>query len=192
MAGHGPVGGGTRGARRPQRDAVTCSARGRSVTEFLEETIWGPAGMESAAAWSIDLHGNELADAFLGATLRDYARFGRLYLHEGQRDGRQVVPREWVRASIAPSAEHLQPGPGPLASARFGYGYQWWIPAEPEGDFIAMGIWGQFVYVHPGHRVVIVKTSTDPEFGSRFAETVAAFRSIARSLAGEGIGVTVR
>jgi CubicO group peptidase (beta-lactamase class C family) len=42
-----------------------------------------------------------------------------------------------------------------------------------------MGIWGQFVYVHPGHGIVIVKTSTDPDYAGRERETVAAFRAIA-------------
>jgi CubicO group peptidase (beta-lactamase class C family) len=142
--------------------------------------------MEGAAASNTDLHGNALAHAFLGATPRDSARFGRLYLNAGARDGRQVVPSAWVRASVTPASEHLQPESGPLASARFGYGYQWWIPAEPEGDFVAMGIWGQFLYVHPAHRVVIVKTSTDPAFGSRFPESVAAFRAIARAVSPSG------
>jgi CubicO group peptidase (beta-lactamase class C family) len=45
-----------------------------------------------------------------------------------------------------------------------------------------MGIWGQFVYVHPGHGIVIVKTSTDPDYAGRERETVAAFRAIARAV----------
>ena len=158
-------------------------ATGRSVSSFLEETVWRPAGMEAAAAWSTDLHGNELAHGFLGATLRDYARFGRLYADGGRRDGDQVIPAEWVRASTTPAAPHLRPGEGRLESARFGYGYQWWLPPEPEGDFVAMGIWGQFVYVHPAADVVIVKTSTDPMFETRFAESVAVFRAVVDDLA---------
>lgn len=49
-----------------------------------------------------------------------------------------------------------------------------------------MGIWGQFVYVHPGHRIVIVKTSSDPGFAGRERETVAAFRAIARAWGEDG------
>jgi CubicO group peptidase (beta-lactamase class C family) len=164
---------------------LVSSATGLSVAQYLEETVWRPAGMEAPAAWNTDLHGHELAHGFLGATLRDYARFGRLYLDGGRRDGRPVIPAEWARASVAPAAPHLRPGEGPLGSASFGYGYQWWLPPEPEGDFIAMGIWGQFVYVHPAAGVVVVKTSTDAGFGSRFAETVAAFRAIAHDVASD-------
>jgi CubicO group peptidase (beta-lactamase class C family) len=164
-------------------------ATGRSVAAFLEEVLWGPAGMEAGAAWSTDLAGQELTYAFLGATLRDYARFGRLYLDGGRRDGVQVVPAAWVEASLRPAAAHLQPGASPPSAsgfgAGFGYGYQWWLPDGDEGDFLAMGIWGQFVYVHPEHRVVIVKTSTDPGHAVRERETLAVFRTIARAM-GEG------
>ncbi len=152
-------------------------ATGSSVAELLEEAIWRPAGMAADAAWGTDLHGQELTYAFFGATLRDYARFGRLFLNEGRRDDRQVVPAAWVEASVRPGASSA--GPDADFGAGYGYGYQWWVPDGDEGDFLAMGIWGQFVYVHPGHRIVIVKTSTDPGFAARTRETVAAFRAIA-------------
>jgi CubicO group peptidase (beta-lactamase class C family) len=157
-------------------------ATGTSVAEFLEEAIWRPAGMEAGAAWGTDLHDQELTYAFLGATLRDYARFGRLFLNGGRRDDRQVVPAAWVAASVRPGATRMAEGAG--FGAGFDYGYQWWVPDGDEGDFLAMGIWGQFVFVHPGHRIVIVKTSTDPGFAGRERETVAAFRAIAASFAG--------
>ncbi len=159
-------------------------ATGSNVAEFLEEAIWRPAGMEADAAWGTDLHGQELTYAFLGATLRDYARFGHLFLNDGRRGDRQVVPAAWVAASVRPGATTM--APDAAFGAGFGYGYQWWVPDSDEGDFLAMGIWGQFVYVHSGHRIVIVKTSSDPGFAGRDRETVAAFRAMAASFAGWG------
>ncbi len=159
-------------------------ATGASVAELLEEAIWRPAGMGADAAWGTDLHGQVLTYAFLAATLRDYARFGRLYLNQGRRDDVQVVPVAWVAASVRPGATPMPSDAG--FGAGFGYGYQWWVPDGDEGDFLAMGIWGQFVYVHPGHGIVIVKTSTDPDYAGRERETVAAFRAIAAALAGRG------
>ena len=60
-----------------------------------------------------------------------------------------------------------------------GYGYQWWVPAGNEGEFTAIGIYGQYIYVNPASEIVIVKTSADPLFDERDMETIAAFRSIA-------------
>jgi CubicO group peptidase (beta-lactamase class C family) len=161
------------------------AATGMPVAEYLASRLWGPMGAETDASWSTDRTGREFALCCLNATLRDYARFGRLFLEGGARDGRQIVPADWVVASVNPTAPHLQPGENPASSWTFGYGYKWWIPEEPQGDFLAIGVWGQFVYVDPARAVVIVKTSADPAFDDNDHETVAAFRAIARAAAGD-------
>ena len=132
--------------------------------------------------------GREFAHCCLNATLRDYARFGRLYLEGGARDGRQIVPAEWIAASVNPAAPHLQPGENPASSWTFGYGYQWWIPEDPQGDFTAIGVWGQYIYIDPAREVIIVKSSADPDFDDNDHETIAAFRAIARAVAGHRDG----
>jgi CubicO group peptidase (beta-lactamase class C family) len=43
----------------------------------------------------------------------------------------------------------LQPGDNPASHWTFGYGYKWWISEEPQGDFLAIGVWGQYIYVDP-------------------------------------------
>jgi CubicO group peptidase (beta-lactamase class C family) len=156
------------------------AATGRSLAQYLEETIWKPAGMEHMAYWGADYHGHTLAHGFLSASLRDYLRFGRLYLNQGQRDGEPIIPAEWIVHSVNPQEAHLQPGDNPQSHSTFGYGYQWWIPKDPQGDFVAMGIWGQYIYVHPGYRVVIAKTSADGDFDIRYHETIEVFRAIAQ------------
>ncbi|MCC6002110.1 MAG: serine hydrolase [Pararhodobacter sp.] len=154
-------------------------ATGMAVAEYLESRLWGPMGAEADAFWSTDRTGREFALCCLNAVLRDYARFGRLFLEGGARDGRQIVPADWVTASVTPGAPHLQPGDNPASDWTFGYGYQWWVPEEPQGDFLAIGVWGQYIYVDPVREVVIVKTSADPEFDDNDHETVAVFRAIA-------------
>lgn len=158
---------------------VVEAAVGRSLSRYLEEAIWLPAGMEHPAHWNTDYHGNTLGHAFLSASLRDYLRFGRLYLNDGQRDGRRIIPADWVSESVYRGEPRLQPGENPDSHWSFGYGYKWWIPEEPESDFVAIGIWGQYVYVHPEYRVVISKTSADYDFDKRDHETIALFRELA-------------
>jgi CubicO group peptidase (beta-lactamase class C family) len=158
---------------------VVQEATGMSLGQFLEENIWIPAGMENPAYWNTDFHGNALGHAFLSATLTDYLRFGQLVLNDGRRDDRQLIPPECIFESVVRSEERLQPGPNPHSDWTFGYGYQWWIPEEPQGDFAAIGIWGQYIYVHPEYRVVIVKTSADAGYDERDHESIAVFRTIA-------------
>jgi CubicO group peptidase (beta-lactamase class C family) len=159
---------------------VVEAATGRSLSQLLEDKLWIPTGMESPAFWNTDFHGNTMGHAFLSASVRDFLRFGTLYLNEGRRGGDQIIPAEWVRESVYRDEPRLQPGINPESHWTFGYGYQWWIPEEPDGDFVAIGIWGQYIYVHPGYQVVIVKTSADYDFDARDHETIALFRSLAR------------
>ena len=143
-------------------------------------------GMESDAYWLIDRTGMELAFGGLNAVLRDYARLGQLYLNEGRWAGEQVVPRAWVLASVMPDAPHLQPG-NPNSSWVLGYGYQWWIPQQPDGDYLAIGIYNQFIYVDPKRKIVIAKSSAYPGYNmdgpDKELETIAVFRTIAGHLA---------
>ncbi|NIP92126.1 MAG: serine hydrolase, partial [Akkermansiaceae bacterium] len=122
----------------------------------------------------------------LNVVLRDYARFGQLYLNEGRWNGEQIVPSDWVRASVTPDGRHLQPGKNEWSDWVLGYGYQWWIPERPEGDFLAIGVHNQFIYVHPRYEVVIAKTSAYPDYTkdgqARELETIAAFRAVAKHL----------
>ncbi|RDC68051.1 class C beta-lactamase-related serine hydrolase [Rhodovulum sp. 12E13] len=161
------------------------AATGMAPADYLSSRLWGPMGAEADATWSTDRAGREFALCCLNATLRDWARFGRLYLDGGAREGRQIVPADWVAASVAPTAPHLQPGDNPASFWTFGYGYQWWIPEDPQGDFLAIGVWGQYLYVDPAREVVIAKTSADPAFDDNDHESVAAFRAIAQAVAGE-------
>jgi hypothetical protein len=159
---------------------------GQTLAQNLEDHIWTKIGMESDAYWLIDGGGMEMAFGGLNAVLRDYARFGLLYLHGGAWNGQRIVPADWVAASVTPDAAHLQPGDNPDSDSVMGYGHQWWIPENPEGDFLAIGVYNQFIYVHPGLNVVIAKTSAYADYnengeGSE-VESVALFRGIAKQL----------
>jgi len=135
---------------------------GRSLTDYMTKKLWRPLRMEQRGLWMLDNQGYELAMGGLAASARDYARFGLLYLHGGRWGDRQIVPEAWIRQSVTPDAPHLMPGDNPMSSSTSGYQYHWWTPREPDGDFLARGIWGQNIYVHPGNRVVIVKLAADP------------------------------
>ena len=137
---------------------------GKTPTEYLEEKIWRRIGMEHDARWLVDDTGMELVFGTLNASLRDYGRFGRLYMNGGNWNGEQIVSKEWVEESVTMDGPHVQAGKNDCSDYADGYGYQWWIPQEPDGDFFACGIHGQYIYIHPQQKVVIVKTSADPNW----------------------------
>ena len=165
---------------------IIVAATGKSLTEYTEEKLWKPLGMEADAAWLADSEGMETAFGGFNAVLRDYARFGRLFLKKGKWDSRQIVPEKWVKDSTTPDAPHLMPGENPASGWVLGYGYQWWIPENPDGEFMAIGIYGQAIYIYPRHNIVIVKTSAFPDYNAEGSamelESIEFFRAIAKGI----------
>lgn len=143
---------------------VLKKATGKSITQFMQNKIWNPIGMEDDAQWIIDEDGMELALGGLNATLRDYGKYGLLYLHEGNWFGNQIISQNWVKQSITMDGPHLQPGINQFSSNDLGYGLQWWIPQEADGAFLASGIYNQHIYIQPNRDLVIVKLSGNYHF----------------------------
>jgi CubicO group peptidase (beta-lactamase class C family) len=163
---------------------VLRNATGRSLSDYLHEKIWHPLGMQADGFWNVDSAGAEFAGGGLSATLRDYAKLGLLYLQKGNWNGVQILPSEWVHASVTPDASHLMPGKRSSAATPFGYGYQWWIPNN-SGAYSAIGVYNQYIYVDPLARMVVAKTSAfrnfalhaEPEY-YRIVDHLALFRAI--------------
>ncbi|MFD0900141.1 serine hydrolase domain-containing protein [Actinomadura sediminis] len=167
---------------------IVARATGRPLAEYVQDRIWRPAGMETPMLMGRDYAGSGIGYCCYHATVRDFARFGLLYLRDGRAGGRQVIPAEWVRNSTHSSAPYLRPGrlvpdkPDSPENA-YGYGYQWWLGDGDRGDYTAVGILGQFVYVSPKDGVVIVKTSEDLNSAVHMGEALHAFRAVADAVA---------
>ncbi len=121
----------------------------RTITQYLNDKIWSQIGMEYDASWSIDQKKNGLEKTFccINARALDFAKIGRLYLNKGNWEGKQIVPEQWVNESVK--------GESTNGAVRF-YKYQWWLPSQ-SGDFMAQGILGQYIYVNPAKKLIIVR-----------------------------------
>lgn len=154
----------------------------KSIAEIMTEKIWQPLGMEADATWLQHRDGEKgiaLGYCCLNARLRDYARFGEFYLNatKGRGLGAFTLPEGWVESLTKPATPAHQPG-GENYSAR-GYSYHFWLP-ERKGVFFASGVYGQFIWVDPARNLVIVKTSADNDFATRYSESAAAFEAISQ------------
>ena len=134
---------------------------GQSVTQFMQENIWDPMGMENHGQWLVDKTGMEMVLGGLNATLRDFTKLGMLYLNEGKFNGQQIISKEWVDMATTPDAPHLMPDQTRLSSNHHGYGFQWWVPQNDQGDYFAGGIYNQYIYVQPEKNLVITKLSAN-------------------------------
>ncbi len=122
----------------------------KTVTEYLQEKIWQPIGAEFDGSWSTDRKNNGLEKTFccINAAARDFAKFGRLYLNDGNWNGVQVVPQNWVKESTTPTLTE--------GGVNF-YKYQWWINRSSSHDFSCDGLLGQRIFVYPEKQIIIVR-----------------------------------
>jgi CubicO group peptidase (beta-lactamase class C family) len=170
--------------------ALLRRATGRNVADYMHEKLVEPLGFESPGYWVTDMRGTEMSYGGLNLTARDFARLGELYRNGGTWHGRRIVSEEWVRASTRVDNPIREPGQ-PIVGGHpidLGYGFQWWIPAGGRGDFSALGVYNQLVYVDPTNGVIVVKLSANRHYGTadseatnRDLENVALVRAIAAS-----------
>jgi len=137
---------------------VLRSVTGVPVADYLHDRIWDAIGAEADASWAIDGTGQEITFCCFNATLRDYARLGRLLAHDGAWEGRQLIPRQWLldATTVKPTDGYLAPG---TATPYFGYGYQVWLLPGEQRRFLLMGIRGQMILIDPASKLVMVHTA---------------------------------
>lgn len=129
--------------------------KGETITHYLDRRIWFRLEPEFDGSWSVDKSENGLEKTFccLNATARDFAKFGRLYLNNGMWNGKEIIPAEWVKESLRPE---LKDGGVDY------YKYQWWIRNKNGEDaFMAWGHLGQYIYVYPSKKLIIVRLGED-------------------------------
>jgi len=136
-------------------------ATGKSMAVYMEEKIWRPMGSIYPASWSTDSKFNREPKAFccINASAIDFARFGQLMLDQGKRGDDTIIPPGWVRESLTIHNDSHD-------SQGFPYTYHWRV--TDRGDFFAKGILGQYIYVCPAKKIVIVR------FGSKSGDLVWA------------------
>ncbi|MDI1355960.1 MAG: serine hydrolase [bacterium] len=157
------------------------SATGKQLTDYLQEKLWTPLGMEYDASWSIDSkkHHTEKAFCCLNGRAKDFAKLGRLYLNNGNWNGKQLIPAAYVDESVnfknvknnltysnnwwhtrwafplsdssKIKAVHYTTSPKDANSTPFIY--------AASGDFFAQGLLGQYLYMYPQKNMIIVRFS---------------------------------
>lgn len=150
---------------------------GKRLAELVSEEIWQKLGADESACFTVDGAGYALADGGFNATLRDYARFGRMILD----DGAGIVPAAWIAAT-----RNGPCGPGYSESMpEGGYRNQFWINDPRSRTLSCRGVFGQLIQIDWDNRMVTVKLSSWPDF-SNTAYSVATRRAIDKIAAALG------
>jgi CubicO group peptidase (beta-lactamase class C family) len=158
----------------------------QKLAVLFEQKIWKPMGMESHATLNTDKHGQAITFGGLNAIARDYAKLGRLYLNNGLWNGKQLLSKKWITATVSPdsmfkydgyrnqwwgdedynfvkdSAEALQiknksPNIATISSKQPKNGSKYFIVTTQSSRYYAEGILGEFVCVEPNKNLVVVR-----------------------------------
>jgi hypothetical protein len=159
---------------------------GTRLAELISHELWQPLGTEESACFTVDGIGYPLADGGFNATLRDYARFGQMLCNRGVANGRQIVPSEWISDTLdaepslfgEPYNDYLENG---------AYRNQFWIRDVYRQVIMAIGVFGQLIYVDMDNDLVVTRLASWPEFVSleRKLDDLAAIDAITDQLKGE-------
>jgi CubicO group peptidase (beta-lactamase class C family) len=159
---------------------------GMPVADYLAQKIWQPIGMEFDGSWSLDERGFEKMESGINGRAIDFAKFGRLILHQGNWNDAQIVPAAWLEEATNPDPTRS----GDYYSKQFRatipngyYKYMWWGMARGEGttnDFAALGNHGQFIYISPHKNLIIVRHGE--KYGVAYGEWLKLFYDFATAV----------
>jgi len=136
---------------------VIRGATGRTIPDLLNEKVMSPLGLTETPLYLTDGYGVAFVLGGLNLTTHDYALFGHMIASGGISFGTRIVSEDWIEESTMPSAN--------TEAGATGYGYQWWIPkGATEGEFMARGVYTQYIYINRPRGVVIALNAADRGF----------------------------
>lgn len=137
-------------------DSVVLTAAAQTTAcQFIHTNLLAPMGVV-AERWGRDPQGYFSGGYNLYLTPRELAKFGLLYLHDGNWHGKQLVPEAWVRQSMTAQTD---------AGAPYGYGYDFWLRNLGGHDVaMAWGFGGQMIYIVKDLNMVVVMTTNTHDF----------------------------
>lgn len=129
--------------------AILQHVTGTRTDSLGVEALFEPLGIDRFV-WPLDDQGVAYGGNGVQLTPRDMAKFGYLYLKQGEWEGNQVVPSDWVDVS---HQQHIKRKYIP----DYYYGYHWWVGED--GTYSAVGYGGQWITIVPEHNLVVVFTN---------------------------------
>lgn len=159
--------------------AVLRGAYGKRYADVIQEKLWTPAGFSGGATWSKHAPGPEgvnFGHCCLQTKLQDFAHLGQLYLDDLVIDGKPMAPDGWADLVTRPSTSFQEPGAEPR-----GYAMQFWVPQDYKGEAMALGAFGQILWIDRQRGVVVAQIAANGNKPPSSAEENAVFRAIVAS-----------
>lgn len=162
---------------------------GMPLHDFLQKNIWAKLGTEHDALIAADRAFRAVATGGMTTSTRDAALFGQMILNRGKVGNQQIVPAAWVDASLELSSKDLQKmktNQKYQDNSWTAYKNMWWIIDAKQGEYAAVGVHGQVIYINRSANVVIAYFSSQPTASAarnpQFQSKLFAAQAIAKSL----------
>lgn len=162
-------------------------ATGEHLSDYVSKKFWQPMGAENDALWQLDEpDGIEKAYCCFASNARDFARFGKLFKHDGNWNGKQLIDTANVQRMVTPRFPE---------SPQYGYG--WWLKDYLGKKMYYMrGHLGQFCIVIPQDDIIIVRlghikglqTKEDPHSNDFYVYVDEAYKMMGLMKPNEGEG----
>lgn len=134
------------------------------LRSYAQRHLFSPIGIE-VGDWLQDRDGYYIGSGGIYLTARDAARFGALYLDDGEHKGTQLIAADWVHDSLRMHSPSVRDYGRSCRFRDMGYGYQWWSARVGDHRFyFAWGHGGQLIVLLDAYDMVVV-TTADPFFG---------------------------
>lgn len=152
-----------------------CFAKDKDYIEFPKKALFDKIGMHSAV-FEPDASGNYVGSSYVYATARDWARFGLLYLNNGNWNYEQLLPEGWVEYTKTPNLKS-----NGLYGAFFWLNKSKTLPDAPDDTYACYGFQEQRVFIIPSKKLVVVRMglcdSGDFDFNDFLADIIKAIPS---------------
>ncbi len=159
---------------------------GQAVQDFLQQQVWRYLGAEHDAYIAVDRAYMPVVTGGLNTTLRDALRFGMMVRDRGLFRGRQVIPAAWVDATLALDDSliaRMKANPKYADESWQAYHNMWWVLDADKGEYAAVGIHGQVIYINRSADTVMVWFSSQAGASAAHNEEFRAKLGAARQLA---------
>jgi CubicO group peptidase (beta-lactamase class C family) len=159
---------------------------GQPFQDFIQQNIWAKLGAEHDAMIAVDRAYMPAVTGGMNSTLRDAARFGMMIRDSGKFNGQQIIPANWIAATLDIS-DQLEANM--VANSHYkeetwsAYHNMWWILDASIGEFAAVGIHGQVIYINRKADTVMAWFSSQPVAGAAKNESFRAKLKAAREMA---------
>ena len=143
---------------------------GKRVSDYFSKNVWQAVGAKYPATWNVDrIGGTEKTFCCFNASAIDYGRVGMLFLNGGYAGPTKVIDNNWLKRLSTPVT---------TLDRNWGYGAQVWHPYP--NTSLALGLHGQFIFINPATRTVIVKLSDNPTDSDHESDTAKALLEISK------------